>query len=197
MDKCATCGDNRVFLRRKGENQVGLYCKGCEKWKKWVGKKEVPAYTSRGYKIYDENYHPESVVPQNVPPMYQDNIPPFMGDGLDYNPFTNMGGAQPSTNNQMEQNMDYTQGSSVSVASPQEKQSISELLKRNQGKEDLGSFDICTLCATGSFQPLAKDSVVSMNRFEDILFVTSKDRSSTLGSFKIKYCPNCGKKLGN
>lgn len=58
---CSRCGESEVFLRKKG-NATGLYCLGCEKWYKWVGKKELASYIRRGYKVYSEGYTPSLLI---------------------------------------------------------------------------------------------------------------------------------------
>lgn len=39
---CKKCGSAEVFIE-PGENQKALKCKGCGKWIKWVGKKDLCA----------------------------------------------------------------------------------------------------------------------------------------------------------
>lgn len=38
---CKKCGSVDVFLKSNG-TQTGLYCRDCDTWLKWVGKKEIP-----------------------------------------------------------------------------------------------------------------------------------------------------------
>lgn len=47
MERCRVCGNTDVFLQYKGA-QVGVYCKNCGKWIKWLSKKDQAAYLSKG-----------------------------------------------------------------------------------------------------------------------------------------------------
>ena len=38
--ECRKCKSKNLVLIKKG-SQVGLYCKDCFAWQKWVGKKEL------------------------------------------------------------------------------------------------------------------------------------------------------------
>lgn len=68
MDKhvCNHCGSGKNFLRRKGMNQIGLYCSDCTRWLKWVGKKSIPVFLRNGYKVHPEEYEPNAVGNQQV-----------------------------------------------------------------------------------------------------------------------------------
>ena len=38
--KCRKCGSENLVLIKKG-SQVGLYCKDCFAWQKWISKKDL------------------------------------------------------------------------------------------------------------------------------------------------------------
>ncbi len=40
--KCK-CGSENFFIEKNGNN-MGLYCKKCEKWIKWLNKNELKAF---------------------------------------------------------------------------------------------------------------------------------------------------------
>lgn len=55
---CSHCNSSNVYLAKKGADKVGLYCGNCYKWQKWVGKKAIPSYKSRGFIIHEEGFTP-------------------------------------------------------------------------------------------------------------------------------------------
>ena len=52
---CKKCGDSEIYLQYRGM-QVGAYCSNCGSWIKWVGKKDLPIYKSKGLKIFAEGH---------------------------------------------------------------------------------------------------------------------------------------------
>ena len=39
--KCTICLNNDFYAERKTDKIVGLYCKKCEQWIKWLPKKDI------------------------------------------------------------------------------------------------------------------------------------------------------------
>lgn len=48
------CGSDKFYLQYKGY-MVGKYCSGCNKWQRWVGKKDLEAYKRNGYTVFKED----------------------------------------------------------------------------------------------------------------------------------------------
>lgn len=48
------CGATKFYLQYKG-SMVGKYCSGCNKWQRWVGKKDLEVYTRNGYVVLKED----------------------------------------------------------------------------------------------------------------------------------------------
>lgn len=42
--KCSKCGSSSLFMEQKGSN-IGLYCKHCGAWQKWLNKNETRLFT--------------------------------------------------------------------------------------------------------------------------------------------------------
>ena len=40
------------YLYKSGYYHIGLYCDKCNKWIKWVKKKDVPRLIEKGVKVY-------------------------------------------------------------------------------------------------------------------------------------------------
>lgn len=48
------CGATKFYLQYRG-NMVGKYCSGCNKWQRWVGKKDLEVYNRNGYIVFKED----------------------------------------------------------------------------------------------------------------------------------------------
>mgnify|MGYP007064934131 FL=1 len=42
--KCSRCGSSSLFTEQKGSN-IGLYCKSCGAWQKWLSKNEARLFS--------------------------------------------------------------------------------------------------------------------------------------------------------
>ena len=49
------CGADRFYLQYRG-NMVGKYCSGCNKWQRWVGKKDLEVYKRKNFIIFEDKY---------------------------------------------------------------------------------------------------------------------------------------------
>lgn len=168
---CSSCGSSEIFLRKKG-NATGLYCLNCGKWYKWVGKKEVKVYTHRGYKVHEENYVPQTKRTES-----------------------------PTSLNQVTGNIN------LGVSSKEEDINIDSDSINYNIFEQTDDFEIeeqdnevvddepCNTCITGVIDPISKNNNVVLNIFDSVMFLRTKDNSELYGSFKISYCPKCGRKI--
>lgn len=55
--------------------------------------------------------------------------------------------------------------------------------------------DPCPTCISGILDPIGASESLSLSIFEGVVLVKSKDNSRLYGSYRIIYCPTCGKKL--
>lgn len=44
IQKCNKCGSSSLFTKQRGSN-IGLYCKNCGAWQKWLNKNEARLFT--------------------------------------------------------------------------------------------------------------------------------------------------------
>lgn len=219
---CGRCGHSEIFLRRKG-NAVGLYCGNCEKWYQWVGKKALPDYTRRGLKVHPEGYVPpmkhqaQSQVPVQHQPNFGGVQEPYVQDPYQqtyqepYQPPYQEPYQEPQPDfskqegfGELGEEVDYIEPQSTGEELYRQHQQSKPQFGNNMGYSQLEDHEdtdaICTLCNGGIFSPVG-ESVVTMDikivDKECYLRVHSKAQGNIVGRFKIKYCPNCGRKLGN
>lgn len=55
-EKCNKCGCEEFYTKESG-TQIGLYCKKCNKWMKWLSKKEVSGFNKRNVSDVNGNIH--------------------------------------------------------------------------------------------------------------------------------------------
>lgn len=60
-EKRCKCGEYRFYLQYKG-HMVGKYCSGCNKWQRWVGKKDLEQYRRKGLVVFKEVNNTKSTV---------------------------------------------------------------------------------------------------------------------------------------
>jgi hypothetical protein len=164
---CDKCGSLDVFLRKKG-SAVGLYCDGCERWFKWLGKKDVEAYTKRGFKILPEGFQPPHLSPTA--------------------PVVHSSGAMIGVPYISEVNPE-------DIFVPPIESIIRKGEPEVKPLRDTSNFDPCTVCVTGVIDPIAKTDDVSLAIFDKTLFLRTRDSTKMYGAFKITHCPCCGRKL--
>jgi hypothetical protein len=165
-DKCS-CMD--VFLRKKGA-AIGLYCDGCGRWYKWIGKKDVVAYTKRGFKVLPEDYEPPHLAP-SAPVVHSSGS--MIGE-----PYSQEVTSNPE---------DIFVPPIESIIRKGEPEVITQ--------RDTSNFDPCTVCITGVIDPISKSDDVSLAIFDKTLFLRTRDSTRMFGAFKITHCPCCGRKL--
>lgn len=171
--QCGKCCSTESFLRKKGA-AVGLYCSGCGKWYKWVGKKDINFYKHKGFKVHEESYIPES---QKEPTFASQTLTSSQSKiGVAFE------GLSPSDDEFYMNLLEEDENTEEEVVLP---------VKHSGNK---GS-DTCLVCASGTMDTIAKSDSIGINFFDKVMFVRTKDDSELLGSFKVSYCPSCGKKL--
>ena len=52
-EKCNKCGCEEFYTKESG-TQTGLYCKKCNKWIKWLSKKEVTDFNSKSFSTIED-----------------------------------------------------------------------------------------------------------------------------------------------
>lgn len=52
-EKCNKCGCEEFYIKESG-TQTGLYCKKCNKWIKWLSKKEVTDFNSKSFSTIED-----------------------------------------------------------------------------------------------------------------------------------------------
>lgn len=52
-EKCNKCGCEEFYIKESG-TQTGLYCKKCNKWIKWLSKKEVTEFNSKSFSTIED-----------------------------------------------------------------------------------------------------------------------------------------------
>ena len=55
IQKCNKCGSSSLFAEQKGSN-IGLYCKSCRAWQKWLNKNEARLF-SENNKVDESSAH--------------------------------------------------------------------------------------------------------------------------------------------
>lgn len=166
---CRVCKGQDVFLRKKG-NATGLYCSCCGAWYKWLGKKEVLQYLHRGFKVYPEDYVPANPVPRSV--SVASGVPVGVGVGGKFDVVDDNDGDVPLTSNTNTGYNVQTRNTPVESAS-----------------------NPCPTCLSGVLDPISTSDDIQASFFQDVFMIYNKDKSKIYGSFRIKYCPTCGKKL--
>ena len=174
---CA-CGSKDFYLKQKGPN-VGAYCSKCQKWLKWIGKKDLEILKRRGMRVFPENYLvPSIAVPE-----------PDFGDI----PFDVDAGAIPTNRGYVDmpapiiedivgEDDHYSQYSS-------EKKVDSGIYRRT-----IPEHETCPLCSYGQLEPFGGESYVNIVLFENIM--TIKDMNGdVMGRYKLNACPICAKPL--
>lgn len=68
MLRCNNCGSSGIYLAKKGP-QIGAYCAECNRWIKWIGKKDITDFTRKGFKVHEEGFYIRGNATQN------DNVP--------------------------------------------------------------------------------------------------------------------------
>jgi hypothetical protein len=170
---CDKCGCRDIFLRKKN-SATGIYCDGCGRWYKWVGKKDIEQYTRRGFRVFTEDYTPPHLLHNAVPA--QSNHVHLTNLGV---PF-----GQDDAGVIAEEFVPTL--SSVQRRTPEYHQPV---------PENISNFDPCPVCASGVIDPLSKTSDVSLIIFDKVMTIRTKDNRTEHGSYKIKHCPECGVKL--
>lgn len=196
--KCRKCGDNEFFLQQRGI-QVGAYCKNCGSWLKWVGKKEIPIYKNRGAKVFPEG--------MEITLKMQDDI------GISALGIENLGvGIESIDESEKYSYRDKIEEDKQEKQQPWEKEIIQEKfieeevekrvqLELNKNKKEAQKEnergeeeEFCPICA-GLPIEMEEKSKVDMVLYSDVLTITDLSGVQVLGFWKVKYCPNCGKKL--
>ena len=202
LNTACSCGATEKFLRKKGAAN-GLYCGNCEKWFKWVGKKDIDRYKQRGFKVHAENYSPNNrghEQPQNnhtqgrqdeYPTTPQQSEQEFLGRY-----------AQPMTSVpphpydvEMQPPLDEDTLPEFNQFGEEEYHEQANSLNRPAPRQHSHDDGICLACISGVIEPLNNSTKITANIFEGVLNIKNNDKTKLFGSFSINYCPSCGRKL--
>lgn len=198
-----SCGSTEKFLRRKG-SATGLYCFNCEKWFKWVGKKDLPTYKNRGFRVHEEGYTPNPL--PSPPPQYQEHVQNFGSSHPEPTHYPNSHDNVPEYLRQHARPLDPN-----TVPQPPFEDNLTEdplpddfeddvpvsnnLLRQGTSQHMHEETEPCRTCITGIIEPYGKKPVVSATVTLGVLNIHNADKTKLYGSFELKYCPSCGRKL--
>lgn len=185
---CSVCGNENIFLRKKG-TAVGMYCLGCGKWFKWVGKKEVKELQHKGHKVHPEDYIPNqesqtaNTQTTNEPKIGKPFQPKVFGD----DELPNFGEVEddfiePKTTNKLSN--DYKTGNQQ----PQQS-------NHQTTKEETTNSDHCPTCISKVIEPVNPSEEYVMGFTGRKVIIRDRKFTKMLSTFDIKYCPTCGTKL--
>lgn len=164
---CVRCGEKKFFLRMKGSH-VGKYCAGCGAWTKWVGSKDVAGMKTRGIPILPESAEPELLGGGDLGVRASGGYTaPARAGGSSGLPYVE----EPSYGGPGPlAGVPFDAGYGVAPEEP------------------------CEVCQGEDLTPLG-GSVVRLGIFERVLSVTSPDSQTLYGTYGVKFCPHCGRKL--
>jgi len=223
---CKKCNEREIFLQYRGM-QVGAYCSNCGAWLKWVGKKELPYYTSRGLKILAEGHQvsikrdaPLGVIVEDnpvKPTTFKSNIDkkdfPFaVEEDSEDEDFKNW----EKDYKQRVKNEELTRETPSLAAEVEiekrvkarliiEKESMEEEIERRV-QERLKTVkptetykEFCSVCNGEPLKPFkdADNSQVDVTVYDGVLTITNHDGTTLLGLYVINRCPECGKPYTN
>lgn len=191
--QCSSCGSNSSFLRKKA-HAIGLYCLGCGKWHKWVGKKDINNYKHRGYEVHEESYIPETVKTESNENAHLAEYGKPLGESVMSYDEAHV----PQSVFRDTDNSGRRQHIGVTTQEPVKDEIVTiEELQRHSAPDPstYSNFDKCQVCMTGVLDPVRDDDDVALSIFEGVMFLRTKDNGELYGSFNISHCPGCGKKL--
>lgn len=173
---CNTCGSSEIYLKKRGM-QVGAYCRKCDKWIKWVGKKDLPLFTRKGFKIHEEGYSPIEHIGNSVPVQNEAwaggvNTPPEYDEPYDF--------SYNYDNYEKPEDEDYYDEPPYAMG---------------QLPEDISASNNCSVCKSGNIPTLGASKVM-LRVFDNVLNVIDKDTGDIIATARLSRCPECGRKLG-
>jgi hypothetical protein len=69
--------------------------------------------------------------------------------------------------------------------------------RSNLSNSILGNKTPCNVCSISIIENASKNEDICFSIFDGVCFVRNKDNTYLYGSFKINFCPSCGKGLNN
>ena len=192
--ECRKCADKEFYLQQRGM-QVGAYCKNCGSWVKWVGKKEIPILRNRGAKIYPEDAEITLKRNENLGGVETELY--NMGvtiEKIKEEKVTNVKEIKQKEDIEIPWKDDTIERDKI-IEKEVQKRVAREIEKINQNKEKgEKEEDYCPICA-GLPIEMEEKSKVDMVLYSDVLTITDLSGVQVLGFWRLKYCPNCGRKL--
>lgn len=183
---CEKCNTTAVFLRKKA-HAVGLYCKGCGKWYKWVGKKVIKEYEHKGYTVFPETYKPQIEDLRGTPGL--PHSPNFSGtvdtDNVNSRPYIDNDFELTEEDDDFNFDVPVPTNNALKTNKP----------ANTSSKEKTSNLDICPTCTTGVIEAIPKSTDISFSISRGTVRVTNKAKTKMIGSFALSYCPTCGEKL--
>lgn len=168
-----TCGSTSFFLREKDSSKIGLYCARCEKWSRWVNKKDIMAFRKLGYEVHKSDYMPQSIG------MYDSTVNALNGapqQGVPVTPVTPVTPVHPST-----QALPQYQTGHASMPSPPAKAP-------------------CDLCVAQdkvipNTNGIFGDMDGSTIRLRDSSLIIEDQEGYEMVVYDVNFCPRCGRDL--
>jgi hypothetical protein len=173
--KCRKCGKlplKALLLHAQQGKHIGLYCKECRTWIKWI-KEEV----------YN-NLKDLGVAEALDAPKAHDTEIHYKGSATD------------KVCNEVSAHTTY-QVDTDSVGGVNGEIRSRELNQYNatDTKEKEESLNECEFCSGKSYLEPLSDSKLELTYFSGVLSIVGKKGTRLLGSYKLKFCPCCGRKL--
>lgn len=172
--KCGYMDVDDVYIFAKGKTHVGLYCKNCKTWIKWLGKKELEKLRRLGV---TENQEQVKVVDKSLDLTKNKEFLAIANnleceeDEYDYEEDSDVWGE--------EDEMGFDDGSRGSYSNANKKEKEVE----------------CNFCNGNSELKPITDSKVELTYFGGVLSIVDVSGTELLGSYKLSVCPSCGRKL--
>ncbi len=196
------CSSNGYYLKAKNATMVGMYCSGCGKWVKWVGKKDMNAAvrSAKGKRILgiaeplvlEQQKHIEKNPTENH----------FIGRTITEGNIEHIGFAideeapfetdTPKSRGQYGSDLGVEKESSSSdkLEIQELKRRISELESMQSTQENSNSG--CEFC-DGTSLISTDNSLVDVCVLDGVMMVTDTEGIKVLGVYRVDKCPICGK----
>lgn len=197
LKPCTVCNHNKFFLREKGANNIGLYCGMCEKWQKWVGKKDIPQFKRAGFRVYPENYVPESLGVVESEPQVSPHVEPQVAPIKKDLGVVNPNGYDFGNDNTSVESQLYAKRTTLGYGfSSMEEDDFEDEVDSSQPVKQAGDVN-CRTCLTGSIDLLSTsgDYSLSVHADDKVMLFTDRSKKKLFATAEINFCPSCGKSL--
>lgn len=205
LESCKKCDNTHFYLRKKGDSQVGKYCKKCDAWSKWVGKKDLQVLQRNGVKVQPETY--VNIDGESVG-NYLGNPADNIGIALteqEHEPEYHFRGGTVVPNFNTEVSEDELPDTFLDTGDVEENEDThgettpstggglvkGETYQMKQETEDKP----CHICSVGVVALHSQKDEVKLHIVGNSLMVYDNTLTKMLASTTLKYCFNCGKPM--